>query len=68
MVIYAWRRDFVLLLRRFIRQFAISFHAFLGMTFRVIGPRLSQIKVFQKNFPPGIGIANFFLRAFSWYV
>ena len=38
MVIYAWRRDFVKLLRRFIRQFAKSFHAFLGMTFHVIGP------------------------------
>ena len=38
MVVHAWRRDFLKLLRHFIRQFAISFHAFLCMTFHVVGP------------------------------
>ena len=38
MVIKAWRYDFIPLLSCFIRKFAISFHAFLCMTFHVIRP------------------------------
>ena len=37
-VINAWSRYFVELLRRLVCQLTISFHTLLGMTFHVIGP------------------------------
>ena len=40
MVIKTWSCNFVQLLWCFVRQFAISFHAFLCMTFHIIGPAI----------------------------
>ena len=55
MITPAWRCDFVQLLCCFIRKSAISFHAFLYMTFHVIGPwwhrRKSLIRTYFCNYP-----------------
>ena len=41
MIIQARARNFAQLLRLFVRQFAISFNAFLSMSFHIVGPRHS---------------------------